>query len=133
MSLDLGRLAECTIYTEGIHAQYQQEIIALELCYESSIINGVVSNAKYDQCVRRCSERRLCDYSQHRFETLVHIMMRRDASGHSQLNSAAHRETLQRVRDCMTGTIGERTKQIYTILAVTVAVLLCWIVQTMFN
>lgn len=130
MDLDLTRLEECTIYTEGIHAQYQQEIIALQLCYESAMVDGSIDTGRYEACVDKCSELQLCSYTLGRFDTLVQIMFVRDTSGHSQLNSASQQAILQRVRDCMSGTIGPRSQRILTILGVTVAMLLLWIMQT---
>ena len=127
MVLDLTRLEECTIYTEGIHAQYQQEMIALQLCYESALGHGELDQQSYTDCVQLCHNLGMCEYTSNGFDVLVEFMFTRDSSGHSQLNSAAQQETLQRVRDCMDGTIGQRSQQIITILGVTVAVLLLWI------
>ena len=133
MVLDLTRLEECTIYTEGIYAQYQQEMIALQLCYESALEHGELDQQTHTDCVHQCHSLGMCEYTSKGFDTLVEIMFTRDSSGHSQLNSAAQQETLQRVRNCMDGTIGQRSQQIITILGVTVAVLLLWILQSTFG
>lgn len=128
--MDMSRLEECTVRKEGIHAQYQQEIIATQLCYESALApDGGLVQEDYERCIRKCSDLHVCHYANHRFDLLVALMFSRDVSGHSQLNSASHQQTLQRVRDCMDSRIGVRAQRTLTVLGVTTVMLLLWILQ----